>query len=173
MNIDFPTVIEKFDAIVARGFCTGKGAPDGQMCVEAAITQAMGLPFSDQPSCVEPAIREYKIILNDANWSSPEARAKGMRDLGIAQIGSVGVVDSQQFAKLISERTIRILIPALFRKVFPENQACLDAADRCEKEGTESAARSAAAAGDEFLLLAASIALDVLRELKSPGCEYV
>ena len=75
MNIDFPSVIKKFDAIVARGFCAGKGSPDGQMCVEAAITQAMGLPFSDEPSCVEPVIRTYKIILNDAKWSSPEARA--------------------------------------------------------------------------------------------------
>jgi hypothetical protein len=47
------------------------------MCVEAAVCYALGLPHSDNPPCVGYAVRQYKIRLNDSNWSSNEARAKG------------------------------------------------------------------------------------------------
>jgi hypothetical protein len=260
--IDFETVIPKFDAILARGLCSGVGERDGQMCIEAAICAALDLPHGDDPNCVSAAVRSYKIRLNDANWSSPEARAKGLRDLGIAQIGSKGVVDDQAFATKLAEKTIRVLIPALFREVFADNPECLAAANRCESEGTRpsaaaAAARAAAAlvrahitdglalaaamaaeaaraaaaaaretdgvglapraagdkylilsaglalgvglaaaaaeaaraavlaretdgvglapraAGDKYLILSAGLALDVLRELNSPGCEWV
>ncbi len=142
-KIDFPTVITKFDKLLARGLCEGVGTQDGQMCIEAAVACAMDLPFNDEPSCVEPVVRTFKIGLNDARWSSPEARAKGLRDLGIAQIGSAGVVDPIEFTKKLSEKMIRVLIPHLFRQVFPTNTACLEAADLCEKDGTASAAYSA------------------------------
>ena len=71
-KIDFPSVIKKFDKILERGLCSGIGVPDGQMCIEAAIAQAMDLPFNDKPKCVEPAIRTYKITLNDKGWSRCE-----------------------------------------------------------------------------------------------------
>ena len=213
MNIDFPVLIPKFDKILERGLCSGLGAADGQMCIEAAITQCLGLPFGDNPSCVTPAVRSYKIALNDKIWSSPQARAAGLRNLGIAQIGSAGVVDDSEFLRRLAEKTIRVLIPALFRELFPDKPALLAVADRCEKEGTKEAARearrlaaaadadadaysaayAAAAAADaaadaaanaaadaaakprtdKYLLLSASLALDVLRELKSPGCEWL
>src|SRR5258708_26571172 len=92
LEIDFPAVIKKFDSILERGLCAGVGDRDGQMCVEAAICAALNLPHGDNPSCVASFVRDYKIALNDANWSSPQARAKGLRDLGIAQIGSKGIV---------------------------------------------------------------------------------
>jgi hypothetical protein len=105
-EIDFPNVIEKFDKILERGLCKGVGSPDGQMCIEAAITQALGLPFNDNPECVAPAVRAYKIRLNDAyGWASPASRAVALRSIGIAQIGSKGVVDDVEFAKRIAEKT--------------------------------------------------------------------
>jgi hypothetical protein len=234
--IDFKGVIEKFDKILERGLCVGVGRADGQMCIEAAITQAMGLPFNDEPACVSAAVCRYKIRLNDSlRWKSPESRAKGLRDLGIAQIGSAGVVEDREFSKRLAEKTIRVLIPTLFRdlKVTRENPRCMAAADRCEKEGSYEAAREARAAAaayadadaaaaaaayadaaaaaaayadaayadayaaaaadaayaaayaaaaaayadadaaEKYLLLSASLALEVLRELKSPGCEWV
>lgn len=182
VKIDFPTLIPKFDAILQRGLCAGVGDRDGQMCIEAAICAALDLPHGDNPSCVVSSVRTFKIRLNDAKWSSPEARAKGLRALGIAQIGSKGIVKDGNFIKRISEQTIRILIPRLFRELFPTNQKLLNLALQCEKEGTTSAADAAASAAasaadasksDTFLLLSAELALGVLRELKSPGCEWI
>src|SRR5262245_39885173 len=97
--IDFPTLIPKFDAILQRGLCQGVGERHGQMCIEAAICAALDLPHGDDPQCVEPAIRAYKIQLNDSHWSTSLARAAGLRDLGIAQIGSRGVINGVEFSE--------------------------------------------------------------------------
>jgi hypothetical protein len=230
-EIDFPSAIQKFDEILERGLCAGVGKPDGQMCIEAAISQALGLPFNDKPSCVAPAVRRYKIQINDSNrWKSPQSRAEALRDIGIAQIGSAGVVDDIEFAKKLAEKTIRRLIPALFREVLSRDKRAMAAADRCEREGSREAAReardaaayayaadaaayayaayaaayayadaaaaaaayayaayadAAAAAAyaadaayadaypEKYLRLSISLALEVLRELKSPGCAWI
>ena len=159
-DLKFDTIIPKFDAILARGLCAGIGTRDGQMCVEAAICAALDLPHGDQPWCVAAAVRQFKIGLNDAKWSSPQARAQGLRNLGIAQIGSQGIVDGQQFSSRLAEKTIRILIPDVFRFVFPTMPVCLIAAARCEQEGTYEAARAAgvAATGARAACLRASAA---------------
>src|SRR5579864_104106 len=120
--------VKKFDAILARGLSSGIGSPNGQMCIEAAICSTLGLPHEDDPRCVAKAVRRFKIALNDKTWSSPQARAKGLRDLGLAQLGSLGVVSDQKFVALLSKKIIQTLIPKVFRTVFPKNQACLDAA---------------------------------------------
>src|SRR5262245_36058632 len=97
-NINFPEVITKFDKILGRGLCAGLGSPSGQMCIEAAISQAMGLPFNDEPECVAESVRRYKITLNDSGrWRSPQSRAEALRDIGIAQIGSKGIVNDTEF----------------------------------------------------------------------------
>ena len=139
-------IVAKFDDVLSRGLCAGLGSPNGQMCVEAAICYALGLPHGDEPEYVEPAVKSYKIRLNDAHWSSPQARAAGLRDLGIAQIGSEGVVDGAEFSRRMSTKTIQILIPALFREVLKHDEKCLTAADRCETDATATAATAAGAA---------------------------
>jgi hypothetical protein len=175
--------IKKFDSILSHGLSSGLGHRGEQVCIEAAICETLGLPHSDDPKCVASAVRSFKISLNDSQWSSPQARAKGLRDLGIAQLGSLGVVDNVEFSKRLAEKLIRVLIPKLFRELFAGNKTLQDAADRCEKEGTSDAADAAAraayaaraadaaayAAGDSYLILAAQLALDTLRELNSPG----
>lgn len=232
------SVIEKFDEAVSRGFSFGVGKRDGQMCVEAAICYALGLPHSDNPGCVTYSVMSFKIVLNDQNWSSPQARAKGLRNLGIAQLGSKGIVVDEEFFTNISKKLIQVLIPTLFREIFPNNAALLAAADRCEREGTNESAYAAAkaaaavadvtnaatwaawaanataagyasnvaaaagfaaaAAGfaeraarltanainvanntphiynsDKYLTLVAELALDVLKDLNSPGVEWL
>ncbi|CAM6053525.1 unnamed protein product [Sphagnum tenellum] len=223
MNINPKDFIPKFDAFLSRGLCSGVGHRDGQMCIEAAICAALDLPHGDAPTCVAHAVRAYKIRLNDCYWSSPEARAKGLRSIGIAQVGSAGVVDDKEFSKRMSEGTIRRLLPTLFREVFPNNQKLLAAADRCELEGSREAvkaarlaaytvwaaeaaecaamhgasvayvamqaaevawcstnaaaaarmAKEATKSGDKYLLLSADICLQVLKDLKSPGCAWL
>src|ERR1700689_2390651 len=147
MEIDLKKFdVEKFDSILARGLSTGLGKRGEQVCIEAAICETLGLEHSDDPECVSAAVRSFKIRLNDSRWSSPIARANGLRDLGLAQLGSLGIVNDKEFAKRLAEKTIRILVPALIRDLFPNDPKLLEAADRCEKEGNESAANAAAAA---------------------------
>jgi hypothetical protein len=180
--------VAEFDRILSKGLSKGLGDRDSRVCIEAAICQVIGLPHSDDPGCVADSVRAFKIRLNDSTWSSPKARADGLRDLGLAQLGSKGVVHDQVFAKRMATETIRVLVPKLFRQVLSNDKACMEAADKCENEPTEdSAARAARAAwvretaaaeaaaaeptchNDEYLKLSASIALGILKELKSPG----
>ncbi len=214
-----PDAVTKLDELLARGLKSGNGTAGGRMCIEEAICLAMGEPFSDRPTCVDSAVREYSMRLNDSKWSSAEARAAGMRDLAIAQLGSNGVVSAPAFMVRLAELTIRELLPALFRSLPNATPAMLAAADRGEAEGTATAAIAAAIAaaqyaaayaansaqytaaansayaaaatdaaaaaaasvarsyvaygGDRFLLLSASLAVRVLRELKSPGAELL
>lgn len=135
--------LKLYHEILDRGLCNGVGDPGGQMCIEAAVCQALGLPHGDNPRCVEPAVRAYKITLNDSAWSSPEARGAGLRKLGLAQLGSKGVIDGPAFAPRLAEATIRELIPALFRVLPCATPEMLAAADRCEAEGTRDAAYAA------------------------------
>ena len=102
-TIYFPKTIARFDEAVSRVFSYGVGARDGQMCVEAAVCYALDLPHGDDPGCVAESVRRFKIRLNDASWSSPRARADGLRDLGIAQLGSRGVVDELGFARRVAD----------------------------------------------------------------------
>lgn len=141
--------VKKFDEILSRGLSYGLQSGD-QVCIEAAICQTLGLGLSDDPKCVASSVRQFKISLNDSIWSSPEARAKGLRNLGLAQLGSLGVVSDDEFVTKLSERMIRILIPTLFREVFsnPPNPECLEAAHKCEFEGTVDAAEAASDAAD-------------------------
>jgi hypothetical protein len=179
MDLDFPSLVPRFDTILSRGLCSGVGTRTGQMCIEAAICAVLGEPHGDKPSCVTSSVRAFKICLNDANWSSAEARAKGLRAVGIAQLGSKGTVDDIAFSTRIAELTIRILLPRLLRDLVKTPEA-LAAALRCEQEGTqaaaesaaESAARSAGSAADTYLILSADICLQVLCELQSPGAVW-
>src|SRR6266850_1153857 len=93
--------VAKFDLILARGLSMGLGKAGGQVCIEAAICETLGLEHGDDPKCVAESVRAYKIKLNDSNWSSPKARAAGLRDLGLAQLGSKGVVKDSDFASLM------------------------------------------------------------------------
>jgi hypothetical protein len=116
------------------------------MCVEAAVCFALGLPHGDDPACVARAVRSLKICLNDKNWSSKAARAKGLRRLALAQLGSAGVVDDHEFAKRVAELAIRKCVPAALRSAASiqkdpaHKSAMLQAASRCEKEGSREAA---------------------------------
>jgi hypothetical protein len=142
-------VLETVDA----GLCSGVGKPvPGQMCVEAAVCFALGLPHGDEPSCVSRALRSFKIKLNDANWSSNEARAKGLRRLALIQLSSAGHLDDREFAHRLAELAIRKAVPAALRSAASiqkdpkHKEALLHHANACESEGTRSAALEAKAA---------------------------
>ena len=146
------SVAEKVLSIVDAGLVRGLGNPvAGEMCVEAAVCFALGLPHGDNPPCVGDAVRALKIKLNDLEWSSKSARAKGMRRLAIAQLGSENLSQSA-FSKLVAEGVIRQIVPFALRAVIPHQKeqkhkdALEAAAVRCEKDGDKNAADAAYAA---------------------------
>jgi hypothetical protein len=150
INID---VAKHVLSIVDAGLVKGIGNPvAGQMCVEAAVCYALGLPHGDDPKCVSRALRSLKIQLNDSAWSSNQARAKGLRRLALIQLGSRDFLNDIEFAKHVAELAIRLSVPAALRSAAnihknpSHKQALRDAADRCEKEGTLESAGSARAA---------------------------
>ncbi|AGS80886.1 hypothetical protein [Caulobacter phage Cr30] len=111
-------LIKKVLETVDVGLVSGVGnAIPGQMCVEAAVCYAMGLPHCDEPICVSPAIRLLKITLNDANWSSEQARAKGLRKLAVLQLGTKNNFDDVEFASRISMFVVNGTVANLFDKL--------------------------------------------------------
>lgn len=87
--------------IVDQGLTSGVGQPKpGKMCVEAAVAYALGEDHNDQPTCVDEDLREFKINLNDAyGWNNTKSRARGLRAIAIAQLGSAGRLNWQQFTE--------------------------------------------------------------------------
>src|SRR5689334_9547396 len=101
--ITFPdtTIHRVFDHLLAKGLKSGAGNAhaDGEYCVMQAInlaenglTPGKGIrEITDDASCVADRPRRLAIRLNDRPWSSNEARAAGLRELGHALIGSKGI----------------------------------------------------------------------------------
>ncbi len=77
-------------AVVDEGLVCGVGEPiPGKMCVEAAVCYAQGLEHSDDPVCVDSDVRQFKIDINDdGGFATDQERAKALRELSIAQLGS-------------------------------------------------------------------------------------
>ena len=117
--------------VVDHGLVLGVGAPiPGQMCVEAAVCFALGLPHGDDPSCVGRAVRAFKIQLNDSRWSSDKARAKGMRRVAIAQLGS-DQIDQQKFRTEVAVQTVRQIVPVGLRAAAKINPAHAEMLEAC------------------------------------------
>jgi hypothetical protein len=135
-------VLETVDA----GLCSGLGEPvPGQMCVEAAVCFALGMPHGDKPECVAAEDRAA-ISLNDARWSSARARAVGLRRVAVMQLGTAGM-DRTEWTRIVVELTIRRIVPEALRAAArhgPSHAKALeDAAVRCERDGNEAAAWNA------------------------------
>ena len=188
--------LELCDAGLSKGL--GQQAP-GQMCVEACWNAALGLPHGDNPPCVGKAVRAANLPLNDANWSSNEARAKGMRAIGVAQAGS-DQIDQVEFSRLIAEGLERVMAQyppadtadaarytaeaarytAYAASYTADSDAstfaaasCTAGAARCTAEAASCTASAARCTADEVLTAFAEVILDALKELKSPGCEFL
>lgn len=103
-----------------------------------------------------------------------------MRALSIAQLGS-DAIDQVAFMRLVSAAMIRRVVPMALRAAAslqdePHKTKLLEAAKRCESDGSADATHYAAAADaarDEVLTVVADIILQALIVLKSPGVEYL
>jgi hypothetical protein len=129
-------VLDTVNSGLVRGL--GKAIP-GNMCVEAAVCFAMGLPHDDNPPCVSPALRNLKIRLNDFYWSSKLARANGLRELALLQLGTAGVLDEKEFIKRVVLLVINKYLPPVLRRAHLNQKA-----DACEQAKDLATARAAA-----------------------------
>jgi hypothetical protein len=136
-------------SVVDCGLSKGIGNPTpGQMCIEAAVCYALGLPHGDDPKCVANAVKWYKIAINDSAWSSRAARARGMRRVAIAQLGS-DQIDERRFVDIVARLTIQRILPVAFRAVARRadeqyKTKLREAAVRCEMDAAADSARAAA-----------------------------
>ena len=176
MEITRETALKVLE-VVDVGLVSGVGNPKpGQMCVEAAVCYAMGLPHGDDPECVSRALRSLKIWLNDSQWSSDMARAKGLRRLALAQLGSRDVLDDREFARRVAELAIRKQVPRALRaaasiqKDAGHKAKLLDAATKCEKEPTRQSALEAKSAANAYY--AANAAYAAARQWRATGGEH-
>ena len=102
--------------VVNCGLGYGLGNPKpGECCVEAAVCYALGQPHGDQPTCVHPTVRAHMLSLNDSSWSDGQARAKGLRRVAIAQLGTADTLDGEQFKREFRVAAIQRCTPLLLR----------------------------------------------------------
>lgn len=115
----------------------GKPLP-GEMGVAAAVCHALGQPEGSDPGCVMPWLRQLTYELNEHQWSCPKARAKGLRRLILAQLGSKDALDDMEFARRVIRLMLTKQVPAALRAAAsvnrdPKHQAALNAAaEQCE-----------------------------------------
>ena len=182
-------IVQKLLAVVDAGLVRGLGDPiPGQMCVEAAVCYALGLPHSDDPFCVSPALRHLKIYLNDSYWSSPQARTKGMRRLAVAQLGTKDALNDKVFvqhlATLAGTMATRAqnyadAANAAYAAIDAANAAyaAIDAANAAANAvdyAANATAREAAyAARDAELAFFAEAVVQILITLNAPGCQWL
>ncbi len=78
-----------YDKMLSRGLPSGLGDTE-HACIMACLNLACGGTLTDaaESPCVLPAAARFAIRLNDASWSSEMARADGLRDLGLALLGT-------------------------------------------------------------------------------------
>lgn len=130
--------------IIDFGLCSQASTDNptvGKMTVQQAVCLVFKEPHWARPSCVAALLHQFTDRLNDARWSSNASRARGLRRLAVAPLGTADRLDQMLLAKELSRTMIVNLIPRVFRilaELFeaPYSTELLDAAKKCEREGT-------------------------------------
>lgn len=146
--------VKILDDWLSKGLCNGPGDGKETVCLEQAVSLCLGIPMTDHPNgCIAKCLPDIGIRLNDSCWSSNLARAEGVREFAFEQLNSMGI-DELWFVKRLSELTIGVLIPKLFRYIATisalanNKEQLVIAATNCEKEPSAYAAHAACAADD-------------------------
>lgn len=138
------------------------GSP-GAMCVEAAVCYALGEEHGDRPSCVNDELAKFKIDLNDdLEWENDKARARGLRRLAIAQLGTKTGFSYKSFYKLYVAK----LDEAVLAIEIPKFKTVGEFRDWCENNRF-------ADSGDLPPSEAAECAVQALIKMKTPGSKFL
>jgi len=218
-------LVNSIHSLLDKGVTSGlsKKPKPGNMCVEQVISYALGDKINDEPSCVGYEVRIFVTRLNDRSWSSNSARAEGMRELAIAQLGS-NSLDQKEFLDRFYFAVLTKMLPSMFRyfgeekwekeikslegakdlkEAMEASYAAVYAAsfvnaddavryatlyttkeDYATHYATQAAYSTQAAyiasyaanltkTGDKYLCMVAHLAVEVLKEMKSPGYQFL
>jgi hypothetical protein len=168
MNITITEeVASRVLATVDAGLCSGLGVREpGKMCVEAAVCLALGLPHGYDPG----PLRSLKVQLNDSCWPSPQERAKGLRRLALAQLGSAGELDELEFADRVTKMALRKYISySRDHPVFSHPEASV------RTSFVVRAVSADAPYNDRYTVLSdfAEDVVQILIEMNAPGCQWL
>jgi hypothetical protein len=137
----------KILAIIDAGLVASPKPIAGPIRLEQAVCYALGLLSDDDLQCVSGALRT---LTNALIESSDRARAKGLRRLALAQLGTTaGGLDAREFSKRVTTLVITKYVPLALRAAASVQtdvmyeQMLFEAANKCEAEGTEASAREA------------------------------
>ena len=164
--------------LIDHGLVAGLGTPvPGQMCIEAVVNHALGRPHGDDPGCVAQSVRRLKIGLNDALWSVPTARAAGLKRLGLAQLGTADTLDEAAFAGRIANMSVRrarlLYKDPTFRAWADEWLSGADRTAYSAYSAAHSAYSAAYSARDALLASVAEEVVQILIDMKAPGCKWL
>lgn len=152
--------VTKILSTIDQGLTQGLGNPvPGQMCVEAAICYSLGLEHGDDPKCVAPSIRALKIRLNDSNWSSDTARAKGLRKLAVLQLGTSNNFSDSIFATKVVMLVVNKYLPIALKFMKIDNSIinnCKEASNLKEAAAAAAVAEAAAHAAAAYAVAVAA-----------------
>lgn len=131
---------ESLAAVVERygGLTAGAHNDQSECCILEAVSVCDGVDWTDDPVVLDrPDVRP----LNDAPWSSDEARTAGMLRLAplIAAWPTWSEERRQAYVDRVVCRTIREVLPMALRAMGRQGDA-----QRCEGAGTPEEARAAA-----------------------------
>lgn len=167
--------------IVDQGLVNGIGhGTPGDMCVEAAVAFASGEGRdNDQPTCVAPYIRNEKIALNDEDgWDGDLARAKGLRRLAIAQLGTAKGFNVKKYEAAVIEATKEYMLAkannlanfmSLDSNVFED----LTPEPTGQDEVLKWTEAFNGVATNQALVDTAEIMVQALIKIKAPGTKYL
>jgi len=192
-------LVNKIHSFLDKGVTPGlsKDPKPGSMCLEQIVSYALEEEINDKPSCVGKQVRWFVVSLNDCDWSSPSARAEGIRDLAIAQLGSDSL-NQDEFRDKLRFAVITKLLPSMFRDLGEEKwEKEIKSLEKVKVlEEARKAARDALSninyynspytdcnfinyaadvtkTGDKYFKMAAHLVIEVLKDMKSSGCQFL
>ena len=168
--MQYSEIVAGLPRFLGNGLSRGVKNGGGQVCVVAAIMAVEnGLGpdgiVTDMADCVGFAVRRFAIRLNDAPWSSPVARAHGLRDLAVAMVGSKEV-DQRAFVRLYVTRFIQTILADTLdtvaqRQKDPHKANMTASAVKCRDSKTLEECRASATAAAAAAYAADAAAADV------------
>jgi hypothetical protein len=88
------------------------GKPPAELCINELVAYMAGEPWSDQPKCVSPVLRNFALRLNDSLPDEPRQRLKPLWSL---MVGTADDGHDEQRRELASQWLMREVMPRWLR----------------------------------------------------------